>query len=96
MRRRDFLLSAAGVPLLLRAAVHEPLRRADSFFGLHFDLHPNQNDLQLGRDLTDAMADRLLDAVKPDYVQYDCKGHVGYMGYPPRSVPLRADSPKTP
>ena len=28
------------------------------------------------------MAARLLDAVRPDYLQYDCKGHVGYMAYP--------------
>ena len=40
------------------------------------------NDVALGRDLTPAMAARLLDAVRPDYLQYDCKGHVGYMAYP--------------
>ena len=28
------------------------------------------------------MIGRLLDRVKPDYVQYDCKGHVGWAGYP--------------
>jgi hypothetical protein len=57
------------------------LARKDSYFGLHFDLHPNHRDTALGRDLTPEMAGRLLDRVKPDYVQYDCKGHVGYLGY---------------
>jgi hypothetical protein len=49
---------------------------------MHFDLHPSNRDLALGRDLTDEMVERFLAAVKPDYVQYDCKGHVGYLGYP--------------
>jgi hypothetical protein len=57
-------------------------KRADSFFGLHFDLHPKKDDTILGRDITEDMVLRLLDEVKPDYVQYDCKGHPGYAGYP--------------
>lgn len=28
------------------------------------------------------MIERLLDRTKPDYVQYDCKGHPGWLGYP--------------
>jgi hypothetical protein len=28
------------------------------------------------------MLGRLLDRVKPDYIQYDCKGHAGWAGYP--------------
>ena len=28
------------------------------------------------------ISSRLLDRVRPDYVQYDCKGHVGWAGYP--------------
>jgi hypothetical protein len=76
LTRRQFL------PLALAPLAAAPKRRKDSFFGLHFDLHANNNDLALGRDLTPAMAARLLDAVRPDYLQYDCKGHVGYMAYP--------------
>ncbi len=56
--------------------------RAESFFGLHFDLHPNEKDTELGKDLSEANINRLLTRVKPDYVQYDCKGHVGWLGYP--------------
>jgi hypothetical protein len=53
-----------------------------SFFGLHFDLHPQENDTALGRDVTEAMIERLLDAARPDYVQYDAKGHAGWLGWP--------------
>lgn len=81
--RRQLLEAAAAGLVSLRPAGAQPARprRKDSFFGLHFDLHPNNRDVALGRDLTPEMADRLLAEVKPDYIQYDCKGHVGYMGY---------------
>jgi hypothetical protein len=59
-----------------------PLPRKDSFFGLHFDLHPQKTDVALGADLTEENIGRLLDRAKPDFVQYDCKGHAGYAGYP--------------
>ena len=58
------------------------LPRRDAFFGLHFDLHPNETDNALGEDVTEEMVGSLLDRVKPDYVQYDCKGHAGWAGYP--------------
>ncbi len=62
-------------------------RREDSFFGMHFDLHPNPTDPALGKDLRIEQVLRFLDAVKPDYVQYDCKGHVGWLGYPSQVGP---------
>ena len=58
------------------------LPRKDAFFGLHFDLHPQATDTALGADITEEMIARLLDRARPDYVQYDCKGHAGYTGYP--------------
>jgi len=60
----------------------KPVPRRDAFFGLHFDLHPNPSDTALGADVTEENIARLLDRVRPDYVQYDCKGHVGWAGYP--------------
>ncbi len=86
IRRRD-LLAAAGTGLvfpnlLLGQAAPKAPRRADSFLGMHFDLHPNPSDPALGGDLRKEQVLRFLDAVKPDYVQYDCKGHVGWLGYP--------------
>lgn len=78
--RRTFL----SLPALGLAAQTPPARkrRADSFFGLHFDLHPAEKDTALGRDVTPAMIDRLLDAARPDYIQYDAKGHNGWLGWP--------------
>jgi len=54
----------------------------DMFFGLHYDLHPHEGDTELGRETTYDHIREQLEKVKPDYVQYDCKGHPGYAGYP--------------
>jgi len=59
-----------------------PIARKDAFFGLHFDLHPGATDTSLGADLSEANIRDLLDRVRPDFVQYDCKGHPGWAGYP--------------
>ena len=86
MTRREYLqwLAALAAASAAAANVAEPPRktRAQSYFGLHFDLHPNESDTDLGRDVSDEMVARLLDRVHPDFVQYDCKGHPGWMGYP--------------
>jgi len=76
-----------GLIVVMNMSIHceaekRPVPRRDAFFGLHFDLHPNKNDTSLGADITEDMIDRLLTRVRPDYVQYDCKGHAGYTGYP--------------
>src|ERR1017187_3744337 len=93
--RRTFLLASA-IPFA-RPARSGParLRRQDCFFGFHFDLHPNAQDAALGRDVTEEMVERFLARTKPDYVQYDYKGHVGYVGYPSKvsaSPPIVKDS----
>ncbi len=59
-----------------------PLPRSEAFFGLHFDLHPGKNDTSLGADIREENIVELLTRVQPDWVQYDCKGHAGYTGYP--------------
>lgn len=59
-----------------------PLRRADSFVGLHFDFHASMNDTQIGLTVTEAMIDSLLRKAKPDFIQIDCKGHPGVSSYP--------------
>ncbi|MBO0932918.1 hypothetical protein [Fibrella aquatilis] len=59
-----------------------PLRRADSFFGLHFDFHAALTDTLIGKTLTDGMIDSLLRLVKPDFIQVDSKGHPGVTSYP--------------
>jgi len=57
------------------------LRRSESFFGLHFDKHAGEKD-SIGITLTKEMIDSMLVAVKPDYIQIDCKGHPGISSYP--------------
>ncbi|MCW5978291.1 MAG: hypothetical protein KIT09_09450 [Bryobacteraceae bacterium] len=93
--RREFT-GALGAPFLAGAqTVRRRLRREESYFGIHLDLHPSDQDEALGRDVTEEMAARLLDRVKPDYLQYDYKGHVGFIGYPSKvsvSAPVVKDS----
>jgi hypothetical protein len=52
------------------------------FFGLHFDLHAGFSDTELGAETTYKQISVELNKVAPDWVQYDCKGHPGYTGYP--------------
>lgn len=60
----------------------QKLRRADSFWGLHFDRHSVLTDTHLGKTLTEGMIDTLLKNARPDFIQVDCKGHAGVSSYP--------------
>ena len=54
----------------------------DVFFGIHYDLHANEKDTELGREVThDHLRDRW-ELTRPDRVQCDCKGHPGYTARP--------------
>ncbi len=55
---------------------------AKTFFGLHYDLHASRTDTELGRETTYEQIRAELEKARPDFVQYDCKGHPGYTGYP--------------
>lgn len=57
---------------------------ADAFLGIHYDLHANANDTELGADVThEHLRERLQRLpVKPDWIQVDCKGHPGYTSWP--------------
>lgn len=95
MTRREFGGALAAPILGAQQASRPRLPRKDSFFGIHLDLHPSDKDTALGRDVTEEMVVRFLDRVKPDYVQYDYKGHVGFIGYPSRvsaAAPIVKDS----
>lgn len=63
---------------------HPRLRRADSFFGIHYDFHCRTADRDIGRRVSPAMVRRIIDQLKPDYIQIDCKGHPGVCSYPTR------------
>ena len=58
------------------------LRRADCFFGIHFDLHASEDITNAGETLTPEMVDTFLTKVRPDFIQIDCKGHPGISSYP--------------
>jgi hypothetical protein len=81
MRNLIFSLIASIIFQNLNAQ-KTPLRRAESFFGLHFDFHASKDDTLVGKTLTEGMIDSLLIAVKPDFIQVDCKGHPGITSYP--------------
>ncbi|HVX66608.1 MAG TPA: alpha-amylase family protein [Bryobacteraceae bacterium] len=84
--RRAFTATLV-LPSLLRPQAPKPRKkRSDSFFGLHFDLHPGPEDPALGRDVSAAMVEKLLAAARPDFVQYDSKGHVGWLAWPDSKV----------
>jgi hypothetical protein len=61
------------------------LKRADSFLGVHFDLHASEDITDAGKTLTSEMIDTFLRKVKPDYIQVDCKGHPGIASYPSKT-----------
>ncbi len=61
------------------------LKRADCFFGVHFDLHASEDIMDAGKTLTAAMIDSFLAKVQPDFIQVDCKGHPGISSYPTKA-----------
>jgi hypothetical protein len=67
-----------------------------ALFGLHFDLHAKRWEREHGATLQLEALGQLLDAVRPDFVQCDAKGHDGLTTWPTRvgtSAPdLAADS----
>lgn len=79
MRRAFFSLSLIFYFTIIIA---QPKKRADSFFGIHFDFHATRNNKEIGKTFDAATIDSFLTIVKPDFVQVDCKGHPGYSSYP--------------
>jgi hypothetical protein len=64
-------------------------RREDCFFGLHFDFHAKPSEtgyvMPIGGNFTKEMVFKIIDTVKPDYIQVDCKGHPGWSSYPTKA-----------
>lgn len=84
--KKILILCLSIVPMLNVVAQTNKLRRSESFFGLHFDFHANKNDTLIGKTLSEGMIDTLLELVKPDFIQIDCKGHPGYSSYPSKII----------
>jgi hypothetical protein len=82
MRFLHFVIFLVLGAVVSACSAADRLRRADSFFGLHFDLHASQSIRNAGESLTEAMIDSLLERVQPDFIQVDCKGHPGISSYP--------------
>ncbi len=80
--RLTILISFALIITSIQAQNPEKLRRADCFFGVHFDLHASEDITDAGRTLTPEMIDTFLTKVRPDFIQIDCKGHPGITSYP--------------
>src|SRR5687768_17141264 len=64
------------------AAAQKKLRRAESFFGFHFDFHATARDKELGKRFDTDILEDFIRVTKPDYIQIDSKGHPGYSSYP--------------
>lgn len=60
----------------------DPHWHEKSVFGLHFDLHIKPNEQGTGADLELQELVDLLEAVRPDFVQCDTKGHEGIASWP--------------
>jgi hypothetical protein len=61
------------------------LDRAHSFFGVHFDFHADTDCKEIGKNVDAAMVEYVIDQIKPDFLQIDCKGHPGYSSYPTKA-----------
>ena len=67
------------------AAGPKRLKRAESFFGIHFDFHAGADCTEIGKNTTTEMVEKIIDAAHPDYIQIDCKGHPGLTSYPTKA-----------
>ncbi len=67
---------------LLAASAPKRLKRSESFLGVHFDFHAGKDCTEVGKNTTRAMVENILNQVRPDYLQIDCKGHPGLSSYP--------------
>lgn len=75
-QHKESLHNDSGMPLRKR--------RAESFFGLHFDFHadPNSCPDPIGLTLKEEDIRTICRELRPDFIQIDCKGHPGWASYP--------------
>ena len=55
--------------------------RKDCFLGIHFDFHAMPGEVVAYQFDPDSYRE-MLDRVKPDFMQFDTKGHAGLSSYP--------------
>jgi hypothetical protein len=89
MRKIKLILLLLGFSGIISTAQtsksSQKLRRADCFFGIHFDLHASEDITDAGKTLTPEMVDTFITRVRPDFIQIDCKGHPGISSYPTKA-----------
>jgi len=92
MYNKKILFLMIFIPVLLTSFIvctenknPERLKRADSFLGIHFDFHAGPDCNEIGKNVTREMVESILNQVKPDYIQIDCKGHRGLTSYPTKA-----------
>lgn len=66
-----------------------PKKRKDCFLGIHFDFHAMPGE-EVARCFDPASFREMLDRVKPDFLQFDTKGHAGLSSYPTK-IGTKAD-----
>ena len=76
------LVLLLGSASCLQGAEPKRLSRAESFLGIHFDFHAGPDCMEVGKNTTPEMIESIINMVKPDYLQTDCKGHRGISSYP--------------
>jgi len=62
------ILSCTSQPHKEKTVKTDKLKRADCFFGVHFDLHASEDITDAGKTLTAEMIDTFLTKVKPDFM----------------------------
>ncbi len=70
--------------LVLLVGVSQSLaapKRSEGFFGLHLDFHAIKENDRIGENVTEKMVQNIIDAIHPDYIQVDGKGHPGYSSF---------------
>lgn len=63
-------------------------RRNQSFIGLHFDFHADPAQVHaaaIGERTTEQSIEAVIQAVGPDFIQCDSKGHPGWSSYPTKA-----------
>jgi hypothetical protein len=88
MKPSNHLKLLSVMPAMISGAVATENWHEDAFFGLHYILHAQADDTELGRQTTYERIRTMLEKVQPGFVQYDCKGQAGYA-----AVAERAHSP---
>ena len=60
-------------------------KRSESYLGIHFDFHVRPDTHPMGTKPRPDIFAKMLDAVDPDFMQCDTKGHPGYSTYPTKA-----------